>query len=140
MENFKKIIEQLRHEKYFLYDVVYTEFDSNEISIDDGVILETNRERNVPKDLLKLLSNHLSNGLKLRPVKAGISFKSYRIKVPEQRHSKIDSRCDYPIEVDFEKRRAIPHKCMRESPDVRKIYEDFERIFIGYGWQFSSEK
>jgi len=140
MEDFGRIIEQLRKEQYFLYDVVYTEFDSKNISIDRGVALETNGERNVPKDLLKLLNDHLFNGLKLKPIGADICFKSYKQKVPEQHHSKIDNRCDYIIEVDFEKRQAVPHECMRKSLEIKKIYEDFERIFRGCGWQFDSEK
>jgi len=140
MEDFKRIIEKLRQEKYYLYDVVYTEVDSKNISIEDGVSLEIDRNRNVPANLSRLLVDHLSNGFKLRPAKADICFKSYRKKVPEQYDNKIDNRYDYNVEVDFNKRLCTPSKNMREFPSARKMYEDIERIFRGCGWQFSSDK
>ena len=137
MKDFKRIIEQFRREKYFLYDVAYTEFDCRSVSIDEKMYIEIDRKRNVPKNLFRLLGNHLNNGLKLKPVKADISFKSYTQKVPDQCDNKLDNRYDYSIEVDFENRRAVPSKHMRESSNVKKIYEDFERIFGGCGWQFN---
>ena len=142
MEDFGRIIEQLKQEQYFLYDVIYTEVDSKGVSIEDGLSLEVDRDRNrnVPSSLSRLLLDHLSNGLKLRPVKAEICFKSYKQKVPEQQDTKIDNRYDYDIKVDFEKRLAFPDERMRESPNVKKMYEDIERIFRGCGWQFGSEK
>jgi hypothetical protein len=140
IKDLKRIIEQLRQEKYFLYDVVYTAVDYERVSIEEGISLEIDRRRNVHASLSRLLINHLSQGLKLRPVKADISFKSYRIKVPEQCHSKIDNRYDYPIEVDFQKRLWAPSKNLREFPSVRKMYEDIERIFRQNNWQFDTEK
>lgn len=142
MEDFKRIIEQLRREQYFLYDVIYTEVDSKGVSIEDGLSLEVDRDRNrnVPANLSRLLLDHLSNGLKLRLVKAELCFKSYKQKVPQQQDTKIDNRHGYYVEVDFEKRLAIPDGRMRESPNVKKIYEDLERIFRGCGWQFGSEE
>ena len=138
MKDFKRIIEQLRREKYFLYDVIYTSVDSKDISIEEGISLEIDRDRsrNVPQNLARLLDEHLSEGLKLRPVRAEICFKSYTRKVPEQDNNKIDNRYGYDVEVDFENRRAVPSKHARESPNVKKIYADFERIFRGCGWQF----
>ena len=140
MEDFKKIIEQLRQEKYFLYDVAYTDFDSQSISIDDKMYLETGEKRGGHRTLSKLLDEHLSNGLKLKIIKAEISFGSYTAKVPEQRDNKTDNRCDYTIEVDFGKKLAAPHERMCNPSNVKKMYEDFERIFTGCGWQFGSEK
>jgi len=139
MEDLKKIIEQLRREKYFLYDVAYTEFDCRSISIDDRIYLEIDKDksRKVPQNLARLMNEHLSEGLKLKPVKAEICFKSYTRKIPEQDNNKTDNRYGYDVEVDFEKREATPHECMCKPPNVRKIYEDIERIFRGCGWQFN---
>jgi len=136
MEDFKRIIEQLRQEKYFLYDVIYTSWDNENISTEDNLAIEhkTRGHRN----LVRVLLDQLKNGIMIRPTKADIHFRSYKMKTQEQQHEKMDNKYDYNVQVDFERRVATPTERMSKLPHIERICEDFERIFRGNGWQFDS--
>lgn len=134
------IIEELRKQEYFVSDFQYEFVEDERISFDDGVWPNPDKVHG-NRSLVRMLKDHVENGIHTNLVQIKIDFVSRKMKLPEQeRHIDYGGRFDYPVRVDIPAKIMWPDLNNRKMQNPEKIYEDITKVFQDFGWTIGKEE
>jgi hypothetical protein len=134
MSELMDIIEKLRQKGYFVSDFQYEFVDDERISLDGGVWPNPDKVHG-HRSLVRMLEDHVENGIHTNLVQIRIDFVSRKMKLPEQEGNLDDNgRFDYPVRVEIPEKRMRPYLKYNKFQNPEKIYEDVTKVFQDFGW------